>query len=88
MKIETFRGSRKDYKAWKKFVEAQQELYSEEQGELAMLVYLSVKGETRDTLDQLELNEMKARGGLKKIWSLLDEAYGEADDELFEKAEQ
>ena len=28
VKIETVHGSRKDYKAWKKLVEAQQELYS------------------------------------------------------------
>ena len=53
-----------------------------------MLLYLSVKGEARDTLDQMELADMQSREGLKKVWILLDEAFGEADDELFEKAEQ
>ena len=54
VKIETFHSSRRDYKAWKKLVEAQQKLYSLEEGELSMLIYLSAKGEARDTLDQME----------------------------------
>ena len=31
---------------------------------------------------------MQSREGLKKVWIVLDEAFGKADDELFEKAEQ
>ena len=74
VKIETFHGSRRDYKAWKKLVEAQQKLYSLEEGELSMLIYLSAKGEARDTLDQMELVDMQSKDGLRKVWMLLDEA--------------
>ena len=53
-----------------------------------MLIYLSAKGEARDTLDQMELMDMQSKGGLRKVWMLLDEAFGEQDEELFDKAEQ
>ena len=53
-----------------------------------MLIYLSAKGEARDTLDQMELVDMQSKDGLRKVWMLLDEAFGEQDEELFEKVEQ
>ena len=87
-KIETIRGGSKAYKAWKKLVQDQQELYDLHDGELAMLIYLSTKDDARDTLDQMEIREMKSEGGLERAWFLLEEAYGAFEDEKFEEAEE
>ena len=87
VKIEYFRGSKKDYKNWKKTVKAQQSLYRLEEGELAMLIYLSCKGDARDCLDQLDVEQMSTSRGLREIWRLLDEAFGKVEDKEFETAE-
>ena len=87
VKIEEFYGDRSKYLKWKRAVQAQQQLYKLEEEELAMLIYLSTKKDARDCLDQLTLSEYTRPGGLKLVWRLLDEGFGESEDELFERAE-
>lgn len=87
VKIEEFFGDRGRYLKWKRAVQAQQELYKLEENELAMLIYLSTKKDARDCLDQMAISEYTRPGGLRLVWRLLDEAFGESEDELFERAE-
>ena len=49
VRVESFAGDRKRYLKWKKTVQAQQRLYRLDDGELAMLIYLSTTSEARDT---------------------------------------
>ena len=72
----------------KKAVEAQQQLYRLEEQELAMLVYLSTRKEARDCLNQAPISEFTRAGGLQLVWRLLDEAFGESEEEQFERAEK
>ena len=88
VKVEEFAGERFKYTKWKKAVEAQQELYRLEEQELAMLVYLSTKRDARDCLDQAPISEFTRPGGLRLVWRLLDEAFGETEEELLERAEK
>ena len=88
VRIEEFSGERFRYTKWKKAVEAQQLLYRLEEQELAMLVYLSTKRDARDCLDQAPISEFTRAGGLRLVWRLLDEAFGETEDEQFERAEK
>ncbi|CAK9032878.1 Retrovirus-related Pol polyprotein from transposon TNT 1-94, partial [Durusdinium trenchii] len=88
VRIEEFSGERFRYTKWKKAVEAQQQLYRLEEQELAMLVYLSTKRDARDCLDQAPISEFTRAGGLRLVWRLLDEAFGETEDEQFERAEK
>lgn len=55
VRIETFRGSRKHYKDWKRIIEAQCALYRLKDPEMAMLIYLSCQDEAREILNQLEV---------------------------------
>ena len=84
VKIEPFRGSRSHYKEWKRTLEAQRSLYRLEEGELAMLIYLSCQGEPRAILSQLEISEMREPGGLQRVMKLLEESFGARSDERFE----
>ena len=88
VRIEEFHGDRRRYQRWKRSVEAQERLYRLEQGELAMLVYLSTRSEARDVVDQLPLSDYIAPGGALVLWKLLDESFGESTSELFERAEK
>ena len=53
-----------------------------------MVMYLATKGEARDVLDQLEVEEMTSIGGLARMWALLEEAFGQPEDDEFELAEE
>ena len=53
-----------------------------------MLIYLSTSGEARDVLDQRPLAEFTSDDGLKLLWRLLEEAFGESTAEFFERAEK
>ena len=64
---------------------AQRELNRLEDRELSMLVYLSCRSEAREILNQMEISEMTAEGGLTRMLRLLDEAYGTRADERFEE---
>ena len=88
VKIVEFYGERSRYLKWKRAVQAQQQLYKLEEEELAMLIYLSTKKDARDCLDQMAISEFTRLGGLRLVWKLLDEGFGESEDELFERAEQ
>ena len=72
----------------RKVVDAKQCFYALQEDELAMLIYLNTRGHARETLDQLGVQEMVDPGGLARIWSLLDEAYGEPGHDKFEAAEE
>ena len=87
VRIEDFYGDRSKYQAWQRVVRAQQQLYQLAESELSMLIYISCKKEARDVLDQLSIEEMVGKGGLKKVWHLLDEAYHETSEEHFERVE-
>ena len=87
VKIDEFYGDRARYVKWKKAIEAQAELYRLEDAELAMLVYLSTKKDARDCLEQRAIGEYTKGGGLQLMWGLLNEAFGETEEELFERAE-
>ena len=88
VRIEEFSGDRRRYLKWKRAIEAQEKLYRLDPGELSMLVYLSVKGEARDVLDQVPLSELMGPEGGIMLWRLLDESFGESGAELFERAEK
>ena len=88
VKIEDFFGDRRRFRAWRRATEAQEVLYKLEPAELAMLLYLSTKGEARDILDQRPLQDYTAAGGLAIMWALLEEAFGESTAESFERAER
>ena len=68
-------------------MQAQEVLYRLEEAELSMLVYLSTKKDARDVLDQQPISEYTRAGGIRVLWRLLDEAFGETEDEWFERAE-
>ena len=74
VKLETFTGQRGAYKDWKRVLTAQRNLYQLQDKELSMLVYLSCKSDAGQILNQLEMDEMTAEGGLQRMLSLLEEA--------------
>ena len=88
VKIEEFYGDRSRYVKWKRAIEAQQHLYGLEEGELAMLVYLSTKREARDVVEQYPISSYTGSGGLQLLWKALDEGFGESEAELFERADR
>ena len=88
VRIEQFKGNRDHYKEWKRTLEAQRSLYKLEDGELAMLIYLSTTGEPRAILNQLEIAEMREEGGLSRVLRLLDESFGARSDERFEQRQE
>ena len=89
IRTEEYNGSRSagSYKRWKKAVQAMQSLYHLADSDTAMLVYVACKGEVRDTLGLLVLEDMLEQGGLEMIWRLLDDAYGRVKHERFDEAE-
>ena len=64
VKLETFTHCDRAYKACRKLVHAQQRLYKLAEDELATMIYLNTRGDARDALDQLEVDEMTVPGGL------------------------
>ena len=85
IKIEAFKGDRSHYKDWIKVVQAQRRLYQLADAELAVLIYLSTEGEARQVVNQLEIDDMQAEGGLGRMLRLLDDAFGSKSDERFEE---
>ena len=88
VKIEEFYGDRSRYLKWKRAIEAQQHLYGLESAELSMLVYLSTRKEARDVVEQHPITAYTGSGGLHLLWKVLDEAFGESETELFERADR
>ena len=88
VKIEEFYGDRSRYLKWKRAIEAQQHLYGLENSELSMLVYLSTRREARDVVEQHPITSYTGSGGLHLLWQVLDEAFGESEAELFERADR
>ena len=56
--------------------------------ELSMLVYLSTRREARDVVEQHPIASYTDAGGLHLLWKVLDEAFGESEAELFERADR
>ena len=88
VKIEEYYGDRSRYIKWKRAIEAQQHLYVLSEGELSMLIYLSTRKEARDVVEQHPINSYTGGGGLQLLWKVLDEAFGESEAELFERADK
>ena len=88
VKIEEFYGDRSRYLKWKRAIEAQQHLYELQDGELSMLIYLSTRREARDVVEQHPIGSYTGAGGLHLLWRVLDEAFGESEAELFERADR
>ena len=88
VRIEEFSGDRGRYLKWKRTIQAQQCLYGLESQELAMLIYLSTRREARDVLEQHAITSYTGAGGLHLLWKVLDEAFGESESELFERADR
>ena len=88
VKIEEYFGDRSRYLKWKRTIQAQQQLYHLESNELAMLVYLSTRREARDVVEQHPITSYTGEGGLQLLWKVLDEAFGESEAELFERADK
>lgn len=86
VKLETFFGSREQFKDWKRVLLAQKALYNLHEDELSMLIYLSCRGEARDILNQIPMDSMNTEGGYQRVMALLEEAYGSRSDERFESA--
>ena len=84
VRLETFSGNRAEYKNWLKTIQAQKELYQIQDKELAVLLFLSCQGEARDVLNQLEVQDLQAEGGLQRALRLLEDAFGAKSDERFE----
>ena len=57
-----------------------------EPSEMALLVYLSVTGEARETLELLEVADLMKPDGLQLVWRLLDQAHEQMDHERMEEA--
>ena len=76
VKLEEFSGGRavtaKAYRTWKRSVEAVRVLHGLTEPELALLIYLSVKGDAKMCLDVLEIEDLQAPDGLQLVWELLD----------------
>ena len=85
IKLKTFNKGHAEYKAWKKNVEAQQALYDPSEKQMAMIMYLAMEGEAKDTVDQMTIAEMSKPGGLQRVWKLLEEAFGLPEEDKFEK---
>ena len=88
VKIEEYHGDRSRYLKWKRTIQAQQQLYHLESNELAMLVYLSTRREARDVVEQHPITSYTGEGGLQLLWKVMDEAFGESEAELFERADK
>ena len=88
VRIEEYYGERSRYIKWKRTIQAQQCLYGLENQELAMLVYLSTRKEARDVVEQHPVTSYTGPGGLALLWKVLDEAFGESETELFERADK
>ena len=88
VKLEELSGSRSHYQDWKRVLQAQQSLYNLKEEELAMIAFLSCRGEARMILTQLEIADMTRPGGLKKMLQLLEEAFGSRSDEKFEEKQE
>ena len=88
VKIEEYYGDRSRYLKWKRAIEAQQHLYDLQDGELSMLIYLSTRREARDVVEQHPIGSYTGAGGLHLLWRVLDEAFGESEAELFERADR
>eukprot|EP00435_Cladocopium_sp_Y103_P072563 s575_g40.t1 len=78
--VEPFTGQRRAYKDWKRVLTAQRSRYQLQDKELSLLVCLSYKGDARQILNQLEMDEMTAEGGLQRMLALLEEACGSRPD--------
>jgi hypothetical protein len=85
IKLKTFNKGHAEYKVWKKNVEAQQALYDPSEKQMAMIMYLAMEGEAKDTVDQMTITEMSKPGGLQRVWKLLEEAFGLPEEDKFEK---
>ena len=81
VRIEEYRDDGRKFLRWRRAVEAQERLYKLDPAELSMLVYLSTCGEARDVLDQRPLAEFTSHDGLRLLWRLLEEAFGESTAE-------
>ena len=88
VRIEEYWGERSRYVKWKRTIQAQQCLHGLESQELAMLVYLSTRKEARDVVEQHPVTAYTGPGGLQLLWRVLDEAFGESEAELFERADK
>ncbi len=88
IKLKTFNKGHAEYKAWKKNVEAQQALYDPSEKQMAMIMYLAMEGEAKDTVDQMTITEMSKPGGLQRVWKLLEEAFGLPEEDKFEKTKR
>ena len=88
VRIEEYWGERSRYVKWKRTIQAQQCLYGLESQELAMLIYLSTRREARDVVEQHPVTSYTGAGGLHLLWRVLDEAFGESEAELFERADK
>lgn len=53
-----------------------------------MLVYLSTRQEARDVVEQHPITTYTGSGGLHLLWKVLEEAFGESEPELFERADR
>lgn len=53
-----------------------------------MLVYLSTRKEARDVVEQHPVTSYTGPGGLQLLRKVLDEAFGESESELFERADK
>jgi len=90
VKLPEFKGGRnvttKEYRVWRKLATAHMQLHKLEPSEMALLVYLSVTGEARETLELLEVADLMKPDGLQLVWRLLDQAHEQMDHERMEEA--
>ena len=85
VRLPDFRGGKavttKDYRLWRKMAMAHMQLHRLEPSEMALLLYLSVGGEARETLEILEVSDLMKEDGLSLVWKLLDQAHEQLDFE-------
>jgi hypothetical protein len=89
VRLPEFRGGKsvttKEYRLWRKMAMAHMQLHRLEPSEMALLLYLSVAGEARETLEILAVSDLLKEDGLALVWKLLDQAHEQLDFERLEE---
>ena len=76
----------RQYREWKKDLEAIKYVNKLTDQEFALILYSSVQSRTKDLLACLELPDVRGANGLEHIWKILDDAFEQMEHERFAAA--
>ena len=85
--IPEYNGSRKKgaYKEWKRTIEAYHHGFEVTEKQLAPRVWLKLCGEAKDVVDSIDISELSAEHGLKKLWKILDKEFMQTEIDCIEE---